>query len=70
MKTGQLIKVFDDPFTKQKYEGTARLVKKIGPEHGTTAERWQVKFIGEQETYPRTVWPDDIITVGAKHYPN
>jgi len=43
MKKGDVVTIYDDPITKQKPEGQARLLKKLHDNPGQ--EYWQVKLI-------------------------
>jgi len=47
MKSGDIVKIYEDPVTKQKLEGEAKLnhfIAKIG----LNIERWQVIFIDDK----------------------
>lgn len=44
-KAGDFVMIYEDPITKQKEEGVAKLVTKIeGSDHGEL-ERWTVRFV-------------------------
>lgn len=43
MKRGNKVKVFEDPITRKKLEGTATLIRRIGTV-SLESERWRVGF--------------------------
>lgn len=46
MKKGDILEIFEDPITKIKSEGNAKLVKRL-ENFDQDMERWQVKFISD-----------------------
>ena len=54
---GKTVKIYQDPFTKEKLEGEAVLVRPIhiDPEF----EEWEVRFVGDSSNVDRTILPND-----------
>jgi hypothetical protein len=46
MKRGDVVTIYQDPITKQKPEGKAKLVKQISTAEGGL-ERWTVQFVSD-----------------------
>lgn len=44
MKRGQIIKIYQDPMTETDFEGSAKLIKKLGGGKELEMEMWLVKF--------------------------
>jgi len=58
---GQVVKVYEDPITKQAPEGKARLIRLVG-RASDGYEDWRVEFENEPgEKYVRRLHPDDIV---------
>lgn len=57
MKSGDLVKIYQKPITKEDYEGEARLVKRI-PFNLPGFERWEVHFVNDMpgQTYERNIY--------------
>lgn len=58
MKKGDVVMVYEDPFTRQKREGVARLVKCL--RRDDEYERWIVQFDGdgERQFFERVIVPE------------
>lgn len=58
-KPGMQVQIFQKPLTAEAPEGLATLVKLITVEEttadGCSIERWQVRFPGDERTYPRRI---------------
>lgn len=44
MKKGDIVKIYDDPYSCEKFEGEAELLRKLKEEQGGQ-EYWEVKFL-------------------------
>lgn len=54
MKKGDIVTIYENPLTKEKPEGRAKLVKKICDD--VDMEYWQVQFLpGERNNYTRWI---------------
>ncbi len=60
MKVGDIVTVYEDPITRMKPEGKARLVEKIRGVRlwFTPLERWKVRFLSDEdgEAFEREIW--------------
>ena len=54
MKPGDKVTIYEDPITQLKYEGMARLIKKIS-NLGNNLELWKVKFTEDSLETTRTI---------------
>jgi len=45
MNKGHLVMIYEDPITKKKPEGKARLIEKLGKTRGR--EYWRVRFLSD-----------------------
>ena len=59
MKKGEIYMVYEDPITKEKEEGFAKIVK-IVQENDTGYNLCMVKFTGESTSYMRKIGHEDI----------
>lgn len=59
MKAGDVVTVYQDPISRTQPEGEARLVRCIDkgadPAAPQRLERWKVRFVGDRETFVRTI---------------
>lgn len=54
---GQQVDVYQDPITKKKFEGKAKLVSEYRPDEGSGLPMWHVEFNDEPgQTYLRTIF--------------
>jgi hypothetical protein len=62
LSRGQTVTIYDDPITKKKPEGKAKLIKFVGKDdYFPYAETWVVQFLDElsaDEYLQRTIIPD------------
>ena len=58
MKRGDNVKIYEDPLTRTKLEGTAVLKHQVACDD-FLLERWVVRFQGDEENVIRTIWIDD-----------
>jgi len=70
MNKGQTVIIYEDPFTRQKAEGQARLIECVnnnaGLQDGTQYQIWQVEFLDEPgRRYPRLLAPALDVVSGA-----
>ncbi len=59
MQAGELVTVYEDPITRKRPNGRARLVTRRPRQEviaGYTLERWDVRFAGERDIYQRWIW--------------
>ena len=47
MKKGDVVTIYEDPFTKKKIEGEARLVRSLNTMSDENLELWEVHFTGD-----------------------
>jgi hypothetical protein len=56
LKAGMTITVYQDPITRQKPEGEAKLLREYRPDEGDGLSMWVVEFVGEPGSrYVRTI---------------
>lgn len=59
MKKGDVIMIYEDPFTQKKEEGKAKLIEKYqAGSYPGDQEYWKVKFVGSPQTYLRWIKPN------------
>lgn len=58
LKPGVLVRVYEDPYSRLKYEDTAKLIARLNVQDDGY-ERWTVRF-DDHDKYPRLVHPSDI----------
>jgi hypothetical protein len=54
MRSGDTVKIFEDPVTRRQFEGLA-ILKKFVSKEPPFGERWRVTFIGDEGTVYRLV---------------
>ena len=64
MKRGDQIDIFEDPYTRTKREGTAKLIRRIDTDVDGS-EWWEVRFPPEMDTYRRRIVPPELLAVSA-----
>ncbi len=57
LQKGDAVKIFHDPRTRSKAEGEAVLVE-LWQKYPDGSEEWAVRFDGETDLYPRTIFPE------------
>ena len=57
MKKGDIVKIYEDPITKEKPEGQAKLINRISRSGNKVArfETWEVKFLSDGYITERTI---------------
>ena len=57
MRKGDVVKIYQDPLTKQQPEGEAKLIKRLGYGENKLpkVERWEVKFLSDGYITERTI---------------
>jgi len=61
MKKGDIVKIFEKPLSEEGYEGSAKLIKKIGNidvYNGRELERWEVEFVSDGFICERLILED------------
>jgi len=53
MKPGEIVQIYDDPFTQQKPEGVAKLLYKDSEDYNS--EYWRVRFVPDNFVTYRTI---------------
>lgn len=48
LKEGDIVNVYEDPLSQTKFEGKAKLIKKILPSNQMNTERWKVNFLDDK----------------------
>jgi hypothetical protein len=51
MKRGDVVTIYEDPFTRQKVEGEAKLVRSLNIMSDEKLELWEVHFTGDSPGY-------------------
>ena len=49
MKRGDVVTIYEDPITRKKVEGKARLVRLLSALPDDNLERWEVHFTGDSQ---------------------
>lgn len=58
MKKGDLVWIYEDPFTKERPEGEARLVRLIS-RHRFNQSYWKVRFLRDKSVVDRMIIEDE-----------
>lgn len=53
MKRNQIVMIYEDPITRQKREGKAKLLRLVRADVGDGLELWEVRFVDDGYTTTR-----------------
>lgn len=56
MKTGQIVEIYNDPITRQKPQGKAKLLIKLIDTHNDWLKYWRVKFLSDNFIADRFIY--------------
>ncbi len=66
---GETITIYQDPYTQEKPEGEARLVRRLDNHGNPEMERWRVAFLTDREvTYDRWILKDAVDSEAGPPY--
>jgi hypothetical protein len=60
MKPGWVVTIYEDPYSRKKVEGEARLIRRAWRDPDGASEMWAVQFLGAGEPVVlRTIVPEE-----------
>lgn len=56
MKKGDIIEIYEDPYTRKRLEGKAKLINLLSSDVSMGEEYWEIQFLSEKEGDTHNRW--------------